>query len=319
MKSKIIIVAAIVMLIAIMGYMAWDLFLSAPPEAKNPWEYKLKDLKRIDSSNLNYTEIKPFKPEMEELHGVDVDSSGTIYVVGKNSIEIINRDGTPKNLIPISGTGTCIKTGNQLIYVGILDHIEIFNMSGNRIKRWKRTAPGSVITSIAVSGNDVFLADAGSKMVFRYSAEGKFLNRIGQKDTVQNIPGFVIPSPYFDLAIGKDRTLWVVNPGRHSFEHYTIEGSLLNSWGTASNSTDGFCGCCNPTNFALLDEGSFVTSEKGIERIKIYSARGKYRELVATPDMFAEGVKGLDLAVDPQGRILVLDPAKHQVRVFVRK
>ncbi|HNW72354.1 MAG: hypothetical protein PHP04_10170 [Bacteroidales bacterium] len=319
MKSKIIIIAAIVMLIAIMGYMAWDLFLSAPPEAKNPWEYKVGDLKRVDSSILNYIEMKPFKPEMEEVHGVDVDSSGTIYVVGKNRVGIFGRDGNLKNSFPISGIGTCITMRNQLIYVGILDHIELFNMSGDRIKRWKRTAPGSVITSIAVNGNDVFLADAGNKMVYRYTAAGKLLNRIGQKDTVQNIPGFVIPSPYFDLAIGKDRTLWVVNPGRHSFEHYTMEGHLLNSWGSASNSTAGFCGCCNPTNFALLNDGSFVTSEKGIERIKIYSNEGVYRELVATPEMFAEGVKGLDLAVDPQGRILVLDPAKNQVRVFVRK
>ena len=41
--------------------------------------------------------------------------------------------------------------------------------------------------------------------------------------------------------------------------------------------------------------------------------------VVATPDSFNEGTKGLDLAVDSKDRILVLDPERNQVRVFVLK
>jgi hypothetical protein len=82
---------------------------------------------------------------------------------------------------------------------------------------------------------------------------------------------------------------------------------------------EGFCGCCNPSNFAMLNDSLFVTSEKGIERVKIYNADGSFHSIVATPDLFEEGTKGLDLAVDKQNRILVLDPVKLVVRVFEPK
>ena len=70
---------------------------------------------------------------------------------------------------------------------------------------------------------------------------------------------------------------------------------------------------------AFMTDGSFVTSEKGIERIKVYGPDGIYKYLVASPDSFEEGTRGLDLAVDSQERILVLDPVKKKVRIFVKK
>jgi len=82
---------------------------------------------------------------------------------------------------------------------------------------------------------------------------------------------------------------------------------------------EGFCGCCNPSHIALFPDGRFVTSEKGLPRVKVYDAKGVFVGLVAGPDMFAEDAVGLDLAVDSRGRILVLDPARRMVRVFAAK
>ena len=83
--------------------------------------------------------------------------------------------------------------------------------------------------------------------------------------------------------------------------------------------TEGFCGCCNPSNFAFINDSLFVTSEKAIERVKIYSTDGTFLCVVATPDQFESGTKGLDLAVDKQNRILVLDPVKKMIRIFEPK
>jgi hypothetical protein len=41
--------------------------------------------------------------------------------------------------------------------------------------------------------------------------------------------------------------------------------------------------------------------------------------MVAVPSQFEPGTKGLDLAVDSHERVLVLDPWKKQVRIFVRE
>ena len=61
----------------------------------------------------------------------------------------------------------------------------------------------------------MFVADAGRRIVVRYDLEGNFVNEIGRKDEKRNIDGFVIPSPYFDIAVAKDGLLRVVNPGEH--------------------------------------------------------------------------------------------------------
>ena len=156
-------------------------------------------------------------------------------------------------------------------------------------------------------------------MVLRCDKDGNLRLKIGEKDPARAIPGFVIPSPYFDVKTDPKGTIWVANTGRHLLEHFDKDGNLLGSWGEATMTMEGFCGCCNPSNFAFLPDGSFVTSEKGIERIKIYNPDGKFRFLVAGPSAFTEGTKGLDLAVDSKGRIVVLDPERKQVRIFQLK
>jgi hypothetical protein len=129
--------------------------------------------------------------------------------------------------------------------------------------------------------------------------------------------GFVVPGPWFSVAASADE-LWVVNPGRQRVERYT-EGLRTNTWGIASMEAEGFCGCCNPTHLVLLPGGGFVTSEKGIPRVKVYDTHGKLRSMVAGADAFEEGTTGLALAAAPHGRILVLDPVRGQVRSFVRE
>ena len=82
---------------------------------------------------------------------------------------------------------------------------------------------------------------------------------------------------------------------------------------------EGFAGCCNPSHFIILEDGSFVTAEKGIARIKIYNRLGNLESVVAAPDQFIEGTVDLDLAVDSRQRIYTLDHKKNSVRIFTKK
>jgi hypothetical protein len=100
-------------------------------------------------------------------------------------------------------------------------------------------------------------------------------------------------------------------------------------WGKAGSDIAGFFGCCNPSHLALLPDGRFVTSEKGIPRIKIYRADGEMECVVAGPQQLDVPANSLgdprttesqlvfDVAVDGQGRILVLDHRSNSIRVFV--
>lgn len=319
MKQKIIIISAISLLLTLVVFMVKDFFFS-DADNSNPYQFELDSLRKGDSMSTAYTETLQFKTSLEEIHGIATDANGKIYVSGKNAVEIFDPSGKTENKFKIDGTSHCIsldEKGNILL--GMQDHIDIRNISGKQLSRWNSLGADAVITSIAASGNNVFVADAGQKVVYRFDSKGNLINKIGLKDPATGIPGFIIPSPYFDLGISKDGNLWVVNPGRHSFEKYSFDGKLLTSWGKASMAMEGFCGCCNPSNFAMIYDSAFVTSEKAIERIKIYNADGTFRCVVAIPGQFEEGTKGIDLAVDKQNRILVLDPVKMLVRVFEPK
>ena len=121
--------------------------------------------------------------------------------------------------------------------------------------------------------NNVFAADAGNRVVLRYDKSGKLAGRIGEKNKERNIPGLIIPSPYLGVVLAPDGLLRVNNTGRHRVEAYTVNGDLESSWGKPSNAIEGFCGCCNPIGLALLPDGRYVTCEKGLPRVKVYSRR----------------------------------------------
>jgi hypothetical protein len=320
MTRKIILYGALVLLLAVVLFMAWDMFYNKPGDHVNPYAYDLKSLKSGDTSRIMYAEVQHFIPDMPAVHGISVDQSDNIYICGENGIEIFDRTGKPATKFAINGTANCVHVDPAgRVYLGMQDHVEVFDKTGKQLKQWKSSGSNAIITSVAVTGRDIFVADAGNKVVLQYELSGNPVKKIGEKDPARNIPGFVVPSPYFDLGIDRKGDLWIANPGRHHLEQYTREGDLTTSWGESSMSMEGFCGCCNPSNFAVLSDGCFVTSEKGIERIKVYWPNGVFRYVVAGPDSFIEGTHGLDVAVDSKDRILVLDPEKKQVRVFVLK
>jgi hypothetical protein len=54
-------------------------------------------------------------------------------------------------------------------------------------------------------------------------------------------------------------------------------------------------------------------------RIKLYDQHGVLKGIVASPDMFGDGFRAPEVAVDTEERILALDYDRKQVRIFVKK
>ncbi|NQU35375.1 MAG: hypothetical protein HQ521_19285 [Bacteroidetes bacterium] len=318
-QNKLIIAVAIIFILAIVAFMAWDFFGDNKPE-KNVYEYNLDNYNEVDTNLIDYTEIQQINPDIEVINCISVDFDDNIYVAGDSVINIYNSAGILINEILTNSDATCITVDqDNNIYLGAKDHVEIWDTNGSRKSTWESFNEKSIITSIAISDSNVFVADAGNKIIYHYNIVGKFINEIGRKDSLSGIQGFVIPSPYFDVAIGRDGEIWAVNSGRHQLEAYKADGSLISSWKKTSMGLNGFSGCCNPSHIALLNDGSFVTSEKGLVRIKIHKPSGEFSSVVAAPDNFEKGTRGLDLAVDSKDRIIVLDPKKGILRIFQHK
>jgi hypothetical protein len=236
-------------------------------------------------------------------------------------------------MIELSGEPRCLTVAEDSgIYVGLADHVEVLNAEGKSVASWDGLGDEAVLTSIAISKDNIFVADAGHRIVLHYDTAGTLVGHIGEKNPDKNIPGFVIPSPHFDLAVSRDGLLRVVNPSRNRIEAYTFDGNLEFWWGQRSVKIEGFCGCCNPVNFALLPDGGFVTSEKGLVRVKIYNSDGGFVGVVAGPEQLTGGTPvricetpdecqgpAFDVAAGADGRIYVLDPISNVVKIFSRK
>ena len=286
----------------------------------NPFEYDIEEYEKSGTDLLSYEEIATIPLQLDQPHALAVDENDRIYVTTGSNLVVYDAAG---NQIAEGSANSAISAldvdANGHVYLALNETVEVLDSSLTRAALWPSLGERAVLTSIAVDESNVYLADAGQRIIWRFDKTGLLLNRIGERDDTRDIPGFVIPSPYFDVAVDSDGYLWAVNTGRHQFENYMPDGSLRGSWSKSSMSVDGFSGCCNPVHIALLTDGSFVTSEKGILRIKIHNPVGELSDVVALPDQFSSDTEAVEVAVNSREQILLLDPQRKQIRIFQKK
>jgi hypothetical protein len=317
-------------LMATLGVIATQRAEGAPAKSTNPFAYDVSHLQKTDPKLIAYEEVALWKSPHPEAKRLSISPTGTLYVCAGNYLSALTETGTPGLEIALSEPTRCAAvSATGQIFVGLRNRIEVFDAKGQRERGWASAEKKSWFTGLTVSDTEVFVADAGMRLIRVYDFAGKELRRIGVKDAERNIPGFIIPSPFFHVALAPDGVLRVNNPGRHRMERYTVDGDFSGSWGVTSMGIEGFCGCCNPIGFALLPDGKYVTCEKGLPRVKVYSERGEFESVVAGVETFAANAKacgpsdctagGLDVATDAQGRIYILDLVTGDIRVMKRK
>ena len=301
---------------------------------RSDFVYDISDQVAVDEALILYDEVaEVIEVGLENAKGIALDKEGNVYVSGGAKVAVFDVDGKRIDEFEFFSDVRCLAVGNDgTVFAGVKDHVEVRRADGSEVSSWKSLGERAVVTSIAIGEDYVFVADAGNRVVVQYDKQGEVLSLIGKRDADRNIGGFVIPSPYFDLAIADDGLLRVVNPGGHRIEAYTFDGDLEFWWGEAGSDIDEFCGCCNPVNFAIAVDGSFITCEKGLDRVKVYDEDGEFVGVVAgpeqlvgkgnaavcvTPEQCQSG--GFDVAVDESGKVYVLDTQKNVVRMFVAK
>jgi hypothetical protein len=273
---------------------------------------------KVDPQLIIAKETGRMATGLKELRGVAVGPDDRVYAVGDKALVILGSDGKQIKTVDMEKAPTCLAVGpDSTVYVGVMDHVQVFDAEGKKKTSWAKVGPADWITSIAVTDKDVFVADFGNKTVVRYDKEGKVQGRLGDAGPVAGTGKFEVPSPYFDVAVDASGKPWVAHTGRQRMETFKDDGTLGTTWGKQGNNIEGFSGCCNPSHFAVRKDGTFVTAEKGLPRVKVHKPSGELVGVVAAPKDFEKGIHGLDVAVDSKDRILVVDPATSTVRVYV--
>jgi len=272
---------------------------------------------------LKYALVQTFESGMDGLKGIAIDAQDRVYLAGKDGVRVLDAGGRALLSWRTPGPARCVAVdegGN--VYVGLRTKVETYDSTGKPLASWGKEGRGpgefGIITAVAVSGPNVLVADAGNRCVHRFDTTGDFIDEIGKRDREAGFLGLVVPSPYLDCAVDPGGFLHVTNPGQMRVEKYSLDGELVGFWGKPGARADRFCGCCNPTNIALMPRGRTVTAEKGIPRVKVYDSQARLLAFMG-PEFFPEGAAGLDLAVDSQQRIYVAVPKDGKVRVFAEK
>ncbi len=280
--------------------------------------YDVSALRQVDPALIKYHETGRIETGMRQPRAIAVDAQGRLLVAGDQMIRVMSRRGERIADLSLEGDPVAVAgSPDGTIFVGLKDHVEVYGADGKRKSVWPAFGKGSQLTCIAVIGGEVYVADAGRRVVQRCGFDGKVLGELGRADESRGVRGLVVPSAHLDVAGGANGRIWISNPGRHSLESYTPDGEMQSFWGKLGVTVDAFFGCCNPSDFAVLSDGRIVTAEKGVPRVKVYAPDGQLQAVVASPDSFGGNMTGLDLAVDPSDHILVLEPGTSAVRVFV--
>lgn len=316
MKNKGIIIFLIIMAVVIVAVIVGDFISDRPDKSRpNPFEYNVDEFRNVDPELIHYKESKNFRIGFDEPAAIAY-YNGKIYVAGDNKLKIIDPSGNLLAELDLPGKTQAVEVFNGKIYLAAGNRIRVLDEEGNVQNEWEPLDENSQITSVAATESNVFVADAGKRRVLRYSEEGELMGEFDGKAEEGVLHGFIIPSPCFDLDINDEGDLWVVNPGLHALENYTYEGNLRSHWKNTSMKPEGFSGCCNPSHFTFLSDGRYVTSEKGLVRIKTYKRSGEFEGVVAAPVKFAEEGQAPDVAADSLNNVYALDFDKKMIRVF---
>lgn len=292
--------------------------------------YDISEFERTDPKLLLYEAGGGFDTGFECVKRLTTARGGLALVAGDRSVKMLSMSGALQSEIKLERPPHCLHVaGEDELLVGLGNYFEVYDFSGNRKLRSPWLGERTFLSAISVHDWTVYLADAGNREVLMCDrGTGEITGRFGKKGEPPGAPGFVVPSPYFDLVVGRER-LQIANPGRLRVESYTFDGRFESSWGESGMASNRFCGCCNPVYFTLTPDGGFITSEKGLARVNSYNASGSFQGVVAGPETLVDDKElakracvdchlggCFDVAVDERGRILALDPFRKTVRVF---
>jgi hypothetical protein len=297
------------------------------------FEYDISEHQTTDPSLVLYEETGKFASGLTQASRLTITKDGQILVAGDQAVHRFDGHGRPKAPIALPDKPQAIAvTGDDKLVVGYRQYFEIRQLDGALVSKSANLGDRVYITAVAMADDHVFVADAGNREILRCTPAGDVALRFGKVGSSENVPGFVVPSPYFDMLIAPDGLLRVANTGRHQVEAYTLDGKFELAWGRASMAVDGFCGCCNPSYFTMLPDGRYITSEKGLNRIKLYDMHGTFKGVVAGPEALVRDKElakracsdcqvgfAFDVDCDSKGRVFAIDPTTQQVRIFSPK
>jgi hypothetical protein len=296
----------IVIILVLIGYIVFDVTSKKGKVSNNTM--------MIDTSGIpdQWIVSKVFKPGLGKLKAVATSENGNIILGGESFVSCYNSDLDALWTIKTGKPVTAVSVSGDTIFASTIETILEISGKGDLISEWGPFEDSTIITSVSANKAFIVFADAGNRIITILDKKGNVRKMIGTSGEP-----FIVPSPYFDVELTGDNTLYVANPGKSRIERRNFDGTMTGFFGEAGTAPNAFCGCCNPAHFTMIP-GGFITAEKGINRIKILDEKGEFIEYVSSVNHFARP-QPLDIA-SPDGKTIYgANSADSKLYVFKRK
>jgi hypothetical protein len=263
------------------------------------------ELQEADKWHLSDSLLSDFG----DLRAVAITDDNNLILGGDSFVACYDEKHNVKWSVNTPVTVTALCTSADTIFASTRETLLLVR-EGKIINEYGPYDEGSVLTGTAANKSYIAIADAANKLVFILRKSGELKTIIGRSGK-----RFIIPSPYFDVALTADNRLIAANTGERNMEFRTLDDKVIGLFGESGTAPGSFCGCCNPAHFALCRDG-IVTAEKGINRIKMMSTSGQFTGFVSSINHFRPSIP-LDVAVTEDGRtVFAANPVNSQLYIF---
>lgn len=255
-------------------------------------------------------------PFTRSLADISVGPDDALYCLGDDEIKVFDSRGSLLRRWKVKPKTACLEAGpDGRVYTGSLGRVDFYDPMGEHqggIPVGNSNQPAAV-TAIKIYQNEILVADAAAKIIHRYSAAGKPLGVIGDKNKTGS---FMLPNGWLDFDINSSGIILATDTGRHRVTEWILDGTSAGSFGKfGMQDPSDFVGCCNPVNLAATPDGNIVTAEKMIARVKVFNPDGAMIAYIG-PENFDPNCTNIHLEVDSAGRIITADPVRRVIKIF---
>ncbi|HEX3691976.1 MAG TPA: 6-bladed beta-propeller [Solirubrobacteraceae bacterium] len=236
--------------------------------------------------------------QLKKPAGVAIDGSGNVWVA----------DHTNNRLAEFTAAGVFV----QAVGWGVSNGESKLQVCTSSCRAGLTGTGSGELSSpdgLVISGEDLYVADAGNNRVQELGVKGEFIRSFGSVGTE---PG-KLKTP-FALALDAFGNVWVADRGNNRISEFTEAGTYIGSFGALGSGAGQFK---EPSGIAFSGESVYVV-DSGNNRVQQLTLSGAYVAQFGSAGSGSGQFSGAaEIATEPvSGDLLVADSANNRIEEF---